>query len=127
MSRTSHQDGSEWVITHTYDADGRLAKVVGGKLGEPVLESLYAYDAAGRPLRITNHPREGARTDFRYDAEGRKTAIQTFEPETLLGLQNTAFVGSAWDAIQMGFGVPVGGKVTTTYNRPASSGGDTRR
>jgi len=34
-----------------------------------------------------------------------------------IGLQNIAFVGSAWDAIQMGFGIPVGGKVTTTYDQ----------
>jgi hypothetical protein len=49
VSRTSHRDGSEWTTTDTYDVDGRLAKVVGGKLGEPGLESLYAYDVAGRP------------------------------------------------------------------------------
>jgi YD repeat-containing protein len=88
-----------------------------GQVGEPGAESLYAYDEVGRLLNITNHPREGGRTNFRYDAEGRKTATQTFEPETLLGLQNTAFAGSAWDAIQMRFGVPVGGKVTTTCDQ----------
>lgn len=54
-TRTSHPDGSEWIITQTYDADGRLVKIISGKMGEPSAESLYAYDEGGRLLTITNY------------------------------------------------------------------------
>lgn len=115
MTRTVRSDGSEWVTSQTYDAAGRLVKTASGKLGEPGAESVYAYDEAGRLLSITNSPEKGNRTDFRYDEQGRKTTIQTFDPKTLQSRQDSMFGGSPWDAAQAGFGVPAGGNVTTIY------------
>jgi YD repeat-containing protein len=114
-TRSVQSDGSEWVTSQTYDADGHLAKTVSGKLGEPGTESLYAYDETGRLLSVTNSPEKGNRTDFRYDEQGRKATVQTFDPKTLQRTQNSAFAGSTWDAALAGFGVPAGGNVTTIY------------
>jgi YD repeat-containing protein len=75
-TRTVQSGGSEWVTSQTYDAEGRLVKTASDKLGEPGTESVYAYDEAGRLLSITNSPKKGNRTDFRYDEQGRKTTIQ---------------------------------------------------
>jgi YD repeat-containing protein len=114
-TRTVQSDGSEWVASQTYDAEGRLVKTASGKLGEPGTESVYAYDEAGRLISITNSPETGNRTDFRYDEQGRKTTVQTFDPKTLQSRQNSMFGGSPWEAAQVGFGVPVGGNVITIY------------
>jgi len=100
-SHTTNSDGLEWIRTQTYDADGRLIKTTWGKLGEPGDESLYAYDASGRLLSITNHPEKSARIDFQYDEQGRKTSIQS------------AGVGVS---IGVSIGVPIGGNITTIYN-----------
>ena len=116
-TRTSNTDGSEWLLTRTYDANSHLVKVASGKSGEPATESLYSYDETGRLVSITNNPQGGSRTDFRYDVQGRKTAIQTFDAETLERAKKTMFLGSTWDAaLGAGIGVPVGGRVTTIYD-----------
>ena len=112
-TRIVNPDGSEFVTSRTYDANGRLVKVTSGK---PEAETLYAYDEAGRILAITNSPAKGNRTDFRYDKQGRKTTIQSFDPETLQRTQNGMYAGSPWDAAVAGFGVPVGGNLTTIYD-----------
>ena len=115
-TRTTNTDGPEWVSTRTYDADGRLTKTIWGKVGEPGNESVYAYDGTGRLLSITNHPEKSGRIDFQYDEQGRKTSVQSFDPETLKRAQKTAFAGSAWDVALAGGGVPVGGNILTIYN-----------
>jgi hypothetical protein len=102
-SRNANPDGSGWVRTLTYADDGRLGKTVSGKIGEPGVESLYAYDESGRLISITNDPEKGCRTDFHYDEEGPKTSTQTFGPDTIR-------------AKHAAFGVPVGGNITTIYN-----------
>ena len=56
VSLASHRDGSEWTTTHICDADGRLTKIVSGKLGEPRAESLYA----NRPAMILQTPTKQA-------------------------------------------------------------------
>ncbi|MGD1024910.1 MAG: hypothetical protein ABR880_19155 [Candidatus Sulfotelmatobacter sp.] len=113
--RFGNPDGSGWVTTHTYNAEGRLAKTTSGKSGESGVETLYAYDDAGRSLSIKNS-QNGDRTDFHYDEQGAKRAIQRFDPKTLQRAQNSAYGGSAWNAAFAGFGVPVGGSVTTIYD-----------
>jgi YD repeat-containing protein len=80
-TRTSSTDGSEWLTTQTYDANGQLAKVASGRSGEPGTESLYSYDETGRLLSITNHPQKGSRIEFRYDGQGRKTASRPLTPK----------------------------------------------
>jgi YD repeat-containing protein len=104
--RFGNPDGSGWVTTHTYNAEGRLAKTTSGKSGESGVETLYAYDDAGRSLSIKNS-QNGDRTDFHYDEQGAKRAIQRFDPKTLQRAQNSAYGGSAWNAAFAGFGVPV--------------------
>ena len=117
-ARHSNPDGSEWVIARTYDPDGRLVKIVYRLSGGPPdLETLDGYDDAGRLFSITNSPQKADHLNFRYDAQGRKTSIQTFAPETLQRAQNASYTGSAWDATPMGMGVPVGGSVTTLYDQ----------
>jgi YD repeat-containing protein len=114
-TRTVQPDGPEWITSQTYDAEGRLVKTASGKVGEPGTELVHAYDDAGRLLSITDSPEEGNRTDFRYDEQGRKTTVQTFDPKTIQSRKNSMFGGSPWDAAQAGFGVPPGGNVTTIY------------
>jgi YD repeat-containing protein len=116
-TRNANSDGSEWIRTQTYDADGRLTKTTWGKVGEPGDESLYAYDGTGRLLTITSHPEKSGRIDFQYDEQGRKSSIQSFDPETLQRAQETSYMGSPWDAaVRAGIGVPVGGNILTIYN-----------
>ncbi|HTU33339.1 MAG TPA: hypothetical protein VMF66_06010 [Candidatus Acidoferrum sp.] len=115
--RTRNPDGSEWVSTWTYDANGRAVKVVSGKVGQPPTQTLYAYDDQGRLLSVTNSE-NGDRTDYSYDEQGHKTDVQRFDPKTLERLQTgeVGFGGSAWDAGLAGFGVPTGGSVLTIYD-----------
>jgi YD repeat-containing protein len=117
VSSSKSSNGSDWVTTRTYDSDGHPLSIVSGKSGDPGLESLYSYDDSGRLLSITNNIRNGDRLDFQYDAQGRKSSVQTFAPQSLESKRNTSFSGSSWDAVQMGFGVPSGGTVVTLYDQ----------
>ena len=114
---SKNSDGSDWVTTRTYDSDGRLISVVSGNSGESGSESLYSYDNSGRLLSITNNLRKGSRLDFHYDAQGRKTSIQSFAPGSPENRRNVSFAGSAWDAMQSGFRVSEGGAVVTLFNQ----------
>jgi hypothetical protein len=114
--RSTNSDGTEWIITKTYDVDGRLTKTISGNSPEPGLESVHTYDRAGRLLSITNSPHEGDRIDFHSDEQGRKTATQSFDPNTLQRAQKTAYAISAWEAADSGAGVPFGGSVVSIYD-----------
>lgn len=118
-TRTSQPDGSEWVTTQTYDADGRLTKTISGNASEPDTETLYAYDEAGRLLSITEASKDrGSKTEFHYDEQGRKTAVQNFDARTFQRAQGAMYAGSPWDlAVRAGIGVPVGGNILTIYDR----------
>lgn len=113
--RFHNPDGSEWITKSTYDADGRLIRIVSAKPGEPPAQTLYAYDEAGRLMSITNSDSKN-RTDYRYDEQGRKTEVTTFDPKMLQRDKDTAFSGSGWQAALAGFGVPAGGRVLTVYD-----------
>jgi len=112
-TRMRNPDGSEWVTTREYDSVGRLVRIVSGKLGERGRESVYTYDERGRLSAITN---EDGRTDFRYDAQGLKTTIQTFDAETILSRRKAVSTVPEWDTVQRGFGIPMGGSVVTIYD-----------
>jgi hypothetical protein len=60
----------------------------------------------------------GDQNEFSHDEQGRKVAVKTFDPETLQRNRAAIAMGvSLWDAALTGHGVPVGGKVRTTYNQ----------
>ena len=115
-ARIANSDGTEWITTQTYDATGRLTKAISGNSREPGLESVYIYDGVGRLVSITNSPHEGDRIDFHFDEQGRKTATQSFDPNTLQRAQKTAYAISAWEAADSGAGVPIGGSIVSIYN-----------
>lgn len=114
-SRHGNSDGSEWITTNTYDAEGRLVSTTSGKSGEPGVGKIYTYDDAGRMASVTNN-QNSDRTNFQYDELGRKTEILSFDPRTLEQNRNTAFGGSAWQAMLAGAGVPTGGTVAVLYD-----------
>jgi len=115
--RATNSDGSEWVRTHSYDANGRLSRIISDGAGWPRSESLYSYDETGRLVTITNSAQEGDRTEFHYDMQGRKTAVQKFDARTLQRVRNVSYSGSLWDAaVSTGIGVPDGGSITTLYD-----------
>lgn len=111
-----NSDGSEWVTTHTYHADGRLVRIVSGKLGAAGIESLYSYDEAGRLFTITKNNENHDRIDFQYDERGRQTAIQFSLRVQESYERGVGFVGNLWRAAEAGRGIPSGGNVTTIYD-----------
>ncbi len=106
---------SDSVYTEVHDSEGRLAKSISGKQGEPTRETLYSYDDTGRLAVITNNENSD-RTELHYQADGNKTSIHTFDPKTIEQRRHAAVSSSVRDAAQMGFGVSMGGNVTTIYN-----------
>jgi RHS Repeat len=114
--RSTNSDDTEWIITKTYDVDGRPTKTISGNSHEPGLESVYTYDGVGRLLSITNSPHEGDRVDFHFDEQGRKTATQSFDLKTLEQARTTAYAISAWEAADSGAGVPIGGTIVSIYD-----------
>jgi len=114
--RSQNGDGSEWIRTCTYDAEGRLSRATYGRSDEPSNQMVYAYDDAGRVLSITNSE-NGFRTDFHYDSKGQKTETQIIPPRpgdlhTAVGLG--AVAGSM--AMESGYGLFDGGTVTKRYD-----------
>jgi YD repeat-containing protein len=114
-SRHGNSDGSEWITTNTYDAEGRLVSTTSGKAGEPGVGKIYTYDDAGRRASVTNN-QNSDRTNFQYDELGHETEILSFDPRTLEQNRNTAFGGSAWQAMLAGAAVPTGGTVAVLYD-----------
>ena len=99
LSTSVGTDGSKWVTTNIYDDNGRLTKTISGNATdtahgaadptEPGTETLYTYDEAGRLLSTTKSGKEaGSKSEFHYDEQGRKTAVQHFDPETLKRAQS---------------------------------------
>ena len=80
-----------------------------------IQETAYNYDKAGRLVTITNNQNTD-RTGFHYQADGSKSSTQTFDAKTIEVTRNAGFSGSAWDAAESGFGVPMGGSVITRYD-----------
>ena len=120
LSNRSEIDGqlsyssSDWVHTKIHDSQGRLAKSIWGKRGEPASETLYSYDDAR--LAVVTNSENSYRLEYHYQADGSKTSIQTFDPKTIEQRRHGAVGSSVRDAAQMGFGVTMGGNVTTIYN-----------
>jgi hypothetical protein len=98
------------------DAQGRLLKSVSENSAGVKATSFYTYDSSGRILTITNSENSD-RTEYNYAPDGAKTAVRTFDPKTLQRTSRASFGGSPWRAVELGFGVPIGGTVITTYDK----------
>jgi hypothetical protein len=97
------------------DAQGRILRFRSPNQEGVIKETSYDYDKkTGRLLTITNN-QDSDRTVFHYTDDG-KTSIQTFDPKNY---RTDGYFGgcSAWRKSAMGFGVPMGGIVTTTYDK----------
>ena len=105
---------SDYVQTEVRDSQGRLEKMMWGKRGESVGETLYTYDDAGRLLTFTNTGIN--RIEFNYQPDGSKISVQTFDPKIIEQRQNSLSASPQWIAAQAGSGVPFGGNVTMIYD-----------
>jgi YD repeat-containing protein len=114
--RNTNSEGTGWGTAKTYEVDGRLTRTISGNSQEPGLESVYTYDGAGRLVSITNSPYEGDRIDFHFDEQGRKTSTQRFGSKTFERARTTAYAVSAWEAANVGGGVPIGGSIVSIYD-----------
>ena len=103
-------------IQEVRDEQGRLVKFISVYPGQPIQETYYSYDVAGRMLTET-HNESADRTEYSYAPDGTMTSVQTFDSRTIERTRNSAFCGSAWDGAVCGFGVPTGGRVVTTYDQ----------
>jgi hypothetical protein len=93
---------AEFLISREYSPDGQL---LAARLRQNGSEQVIANDV-------------GEGSGFFQDEHGRKVAVKTFDPKTLQrGRAALAMGVSLWDAALTGHGVPVGGKVRTTYNQ----------
>jgi len=101
--------------SETYDAQGHLLSNRSPNGDGTFGETFYEYDEAGRRHAITNN-QNSDRTEYLYEANRLRMSTHTFDPKTIEGTRNSAFAGSAWDAAEHGFGVPMGGSTITSYD-----------
>jgi len=117
-SKWSNADSSN-MQTYAYDQTGRMtSERAVSQSGSSTTEKAYSYtyDETGRLLTRSNTRLPIDRTEYRNDQHGRKTTVQTFDPELLRKNRQCACGGSAISAAQSGHGVPDGGNVLTLYN-----------
>ena len=68
--RTRNSDGSIWVMSYTYYADGRLLKTVSGKVGSDAdSQTSYLYDDARRLVEVESG--DNVKMSYQYDEKGR--------------------------------------------------------
>jgi YD repeat-containing protein len=106
---------SDDVYPKVRDAQGRILKYKDRDREGAIQETFYDYDQDGRLLTISND-QNSDRTVFHYQPDGSKTSVQTFDPKTIEETKNGGYNGSAWEPADLGFGVPMGGTVTMTYD-----------
>src|SRR5690348_10393776 len=114
-TRTSDSRGVGSTVTFTYDAAGRLlSQNVVNPDGTSTPAETRSYDGSGRLLSVVRSGSRGARSDFHYDQQGRKTEVQSFAPEQ--GQVAHGFEGQPMVGAQAGASLPEGGSVTTIYD-----------
>ena len=110
--RIGDSDGSAWVTSYTYSADGRLLKTVSGKAGSPAdSQTTYLYDDARRLTGVESGGNLTMR--FQYDEKGRKSAIESYDSKPLP--PNMTYEAH-WEETDLGFAPSPGGTLTTSYN-----------
>lgn len=110
--RVGNSDGSIWVTSYTYYADGRLLKTVSGKAGSAAdSQTTYLYDDARRLVGVESGDND--RATYKYDEKGRKSIIESYGSRSLP--PNTAYAPH-WEGTDLGFAPYPGGTLTTSYN-----------
>ena len=110
--RIGNSDGSIWVMSYTYYADGRLLKTVSGKVGSAAdSQTSYLYDDARRLVGVESG--DNVKMSYQYDDAGRKSAIESYDSKPLP--PNTAYAAH-WEGTDLGFAPSPGGTLTTSYN-----------
>ena len=110
--RIGNSDGSIWVTSYTYYADGRLLKTVSGKAGSAAdSQTTYLYDDARRLVGVESG--DNVKMSYRYDEKGRKSVIESYDSKPLP--PNTAYAPH-WEGTELGFAPYPGGTLTTSYN-----------
>ena len=110
--RIGNSDGSIWVTSYTYYADGRLLKTVSGKVGSAAdSQTTYLYDDARRLVGVESGDHD--KGTYKYDEKGRKSIIENYGSRSLP--PNTAYAPH-WEGTDLGFAPYPGGTLTTSYN-----------
>lgn len=110
--RIGNSDGSIWVTSYTYYADGRLLKTVSGKKGSAAdSQTTYLYDDARRLVGVESGDHDKA--IYKYDEKGRKSIIETYGSRSLPPSRAYA---PHWEGTDLGFAPQPGGTLTTSYN-----------
>jgi len=110
--RFGNSDGSIWVTSYAYYADGRLLKTVSGKAGSAAdSQTTYLYDDARRLVGLESG--DNVRMSYQYDEKGRKSVIESYDAKPLP--PNTAYAAH-WEGTELGFAPYPGGTLTTSYN-----------
>jgi YD repeat-containing protein len=117
--RIGNPDGSIWVTSYTYYADGRLLKTVSGKVGSAAdSQTTYLYDDARRLVGV--EAGDNDRVTYQYDEKGRKSIIESYGSRSLP--PNTAYEPH-WEGTDLGFAPYSGGTLTTSYNEQGVAAG----
>ena len=110
--RIGNSDGSIWVTSYTYYADGRLLKTVSGKAGSAAdSQTTYLYDDSRRLVGVESGDND--KVTYQYDEKGRKSIIESYGSRSLP--PNTAYAPH-WEGTELGFAPYPGGTLTTSYN-----------
>jgi YD repeat-containing protein len=117
--RIGDSDGSIWVTSYTYSADGRLLKTASGKVGSaPHSQTTYLYDDAHRLAGVESGDKLIIR--YRYDEKGRKSAIESYDSKPLP--PNMTYEPH-WEETDLGFAPYPGGTLATSYNEQGVAAG----
>lgn len=110
--RIGNSDGSIWITSYTYYADGHLLKTVSGKVGSAAdSQTTYLYDDARRLVGVESG--DNGRMSYQYDEKGRKSVIESYDSKPLP--LNKAYAPH-WEGTDLGFAPYPGGSLTTSYN-----------
>jgi YD repeat-containing protein len=110
--RFANSDGSTWVTSYAYYADGRLRKTVSGKVGSAAdSQTTYLYDDARRLVGVESG--DNVKMSYQYDEKGQKSVIESYDAKPLP--PNTAYAPH-WEGTELGFAPYPGGTLTTSYN-----------
>jgi len=110
--RFGNSDGSIWITSYTYYADGRLLKTASGKAGSAAhSQRTYLYDDARRLVRVESG--DNGKVSYQYDEKGRKSITESYGSRPL---SPNAVYATHWEGTDLGFAPYPGGTFTTSYN-----------